>query len=184
MTLRTPHLNALIVSVAAGYALVSVVFAVASFISAPSGPAAQTPIAETVAALNAPTAAVIDVSGLKNRPLFTMSRRAKALEPAAEPPPVADVQQEVGFEDFQIIAVAIKGSDAMATLESSSGERARLKIGSDLRGWVVKAIDRGGVTLESSGEEKRIDVRKSTINPDEQIRVGEGNQEPPQSATP
>jgi hypothetical protein len=49
---------------------------------------------------------------------------------------------------------------------------------------VVKAIDRGGVTLESSGEEKRIDVRKSTINPDEQIRVGEGNQEPPQSATP
>jgi hypothetical protein len=185
MTLRTPHLNALIVSVAAGYALIGVAFGVASFLSSPSEPVAQTPIAETVAALSAPTNAVVDVSELKNRPLFTMTRRAKALEPAAEPPPVEQITQEVGFEDFQIIAVAIKGEDAMATLESSSGEKARLKIGSDLRGWVVKAIDRRGVTLESSGEEKRIDVRKPTgMVPDESIQVGEGNQEPAPTPTP
>jgi hypothetical protein len=185
MTLRTPHLNALIVSVAVGYALIGTAFGAASLLSSPAEPAPPPPTAEVVAALSVPGDAVANTATLKNRPIFTMSRRPRALEPAAEPLPVEEVAQTPGFEDFQVIAVAIKGEEAMATLQSSSGERARLKIGSDLRGWVVKAIDRRGVTLESSGEEKRIDVRKQTSDAaSDQVQVGESAPEQPESATP
>ena len=185
MTLRTPHLNALIVSLAAGYTFIAVGFGIASFLSSSSESAMAMRKGDPIETLAMAPRGAADVSVLKNRPLFTMTRRSRSLEPAAEPPPVEAVPQTAGFEDFKVVAVAIvEGKAAMATLESSSGEKARVKIGSDLRGWQVKKIERSGITLESGGEEKRIDVRKPiALNDSETIRVGQGGQQPEQ-ATP
>lgn len=174
MNLRTPNLNAVLVALAGGYFVIAFAFGVASLVGSPVSMIGQSQsVQDPIAALGEAQTAAVDLTALRQRPIFTTSRRSK-LEPSAEPGPPSE-PGPVGFEDFNVVAIAIDGEMAMATLESSSGESARVKVGSEVRGWVVTNIDKTGVTLASGDEERRIDFRKAaSFSPGETIRLGQG----------
>lgn len=184
MTLRTPYLNAVLVTLAGAYVVVAFAFGVASLIGSPvSVPADNRAAQQAIAALGEVEKVPVDFAPLRQRPVFTISRRSKSGEaPAAGPPSGGSPS---GVEDFKVVAIAIDGGMAFAALESSAAESVRVKVGSDVRGWVVTNIDKSGVTFVLGDEERRIDLAKpGSVSEGDAIRLGQGTPEQPEEGAP
>lgn len=96
---------------------------------------------------------------ISSRSIFNVSRK-----PVSFPvPPQIDAGQvkSIVFPDLLLIGIIVSSGDRVAVLKSSDVEDAiRLKVGSEIDGWVVHKIDKAEIAFSHKGEMKTISFEK------------------------
>jgi hypothetical protein len=129
--------------------------------------AADAPVAShplTPADLLDPPAEKADYLDITERPLFLPDRR-----PPAEQPEVADSAEETAGEaldGLDVTAIVITPAESVAWVRSPAKPAAeKLRLGDELHGWTVKAIEEDAIELERQGESSTLVLRDYANSP-------------------
>jgi hypothetical protein len=127
----------------------------------PAAPAAAEPAPDT-AALN-PLAALEkeQLSGFRDMPLFTPSRRrpappAAVVEAPPPPPPPPQAAPPAAPPEIKLAGV-VEGPEGAVAIVENNGEIERLRLGDQVDGWLVTGLE--GFTLKLTLDEREEEYR-------------------------
>lgn len=127
----------------------------------PEAPAAAEPAPDTAALNPMATLDKGSLSGFRDMPLFTPSRRRPeppAAVVAAPPPPPPPVQAAPPAAPPEIkLAGVVEGPEGAVAIIENNGEIERLRLGDQVDGWLVTGVE--GFTLKLTLDEREEEYR-------------------------
>jgi hypothetical protein len=114
------------------------------------------------------------LSGTRERPLFSPTRRPPPPPATEAAPPSAPPPAPVPPPDIALLGVVLDGENARAIVRAGAAEKPmRLRVGDEIEGWKITAIerrhlvlsrdDRSATVMLSSG--RRTDQARTTVTP-------------------